>query len=196
MTGRILQSIRKKFSSDLHLAELIKGASSAFLLKVAGMAIGYLSLIYITNVYGASKFGILMICITILSVFTLLPKYGMENALVRIIGELYTLEKTHEINKILKKIFIFTFLISILSTIILYHSIRRWRTPKILYRSKIWKEMVSGKRPIHSFWLHHGGITHTNSAKLTLTLTINFFLEETEFLPDYANLVRYFIRWV
>ncbi len=116
----MFQRIKKIFLHDEHFEELLKGASAAFILKLTGMAIGYVSLLYITNRYGAANYGILTLCLTILSIFTLLPKFGMENALVRIVGELHTQDKHFEIWHVLKTVVFFTFILSLLSSSLLY----------------------------------------------------------------------------
>ncbi len=120
--GSMIQRIQTKISQDKHFKELLKGASSAFILKLAGMTIGYISLLYITNRYGATNYGILALCMTILSIFTLLPKFGMENAVVRIVGELHTQGKYFEIYHVLKTVVCFTFVLSLLSASLLYFS--------------------------------------------------------------------------
>jgi len=118
----MITKLKNKLSKDKHLKELIKGSSSAFLLKIIGMSLSYISLLYITNKYGANVFGVLTLSITILSIFTLIPSFGMANALVKIIGELYSHKKYSEIKYILKIIFLLTTFLSALFIFLFYVS--------------------------------------------------------------------------
>ena len=112
--------IKSKLRGDKHLVELIKKSSISLFLRVMGMLLGYISMLYITNIYGAKEFGTLMLILTIVAVFSLIPKFGMENALVRILGELYTLAKHKEIHSVMLKVLKFTFFMSVAFSMIMY----------------------------------------------------------------------------
>src|SRR5690606_26691389 len=83
--------------------ELLKGSSISFSLKVVGMIFGYIVMVFITNFYGAEEWGIYSLCITILSISILIPKFGFDNSLLRIITELNTTNKKDQIFLIIIK---------------------------------------------------------------------------------------------
>ena len=109
--------------TDTHLSELIKGSLSSFILKILGMLFGYLGMLFITNRYGAEEFGIYTVGITLLSIVVLIPKFGMDQSLVRIVGELFTNNEVNKLYNALKKAIIFTvFLSTIMSLIVIINS--------------------------------------------------------------------------
>ena len=95
--------------------ELIKGSSVTLIIKLTGMAFGYLTMLFITNVYGADEWGLYSLCLTILSISVLLPKFGFDNSLVRIITEL----KLHQNNSEIKNVIYKSVTISIVISLVL-----------------------------------------------------------------------------
>lgn len=118
----MLQKIKLKMSEDKHLKELVQGSTSSFLVKTAGMLMSYFVVLYITNNFGAEAFGAYTIGITILSIATLLPKFGMENSLVRIVGELYTNNKLAIIRSVISRSIIFCLIVSVIVSGILFYT--------------------------------------------------------------------------
>ena len=104
----------RKLNLEQHFIELIKGSSIGFILKLISMLLGYILMIYITNQFGAKEFGVLTLCITIVSIFSIIPKFGMQSYLIKIIGELYTNKNFHKMKYILKIIILFVSILSIL----------------------------------------------------------------------------------
>lgn len=116
----MIEKIKNKIGSDKHFVELLRGSSISFFLKITGMLIGYIVVLYITNTFGAHEFGILTLCITLVAIFSLIPKFGMEFALVRIISELFTLKRFSEIRQVFKLVFIGSGTLAIIFIIVLY----------------------------------------------------------------------------
>jgi len=52
--------IKEKRSRDIHLAELLKGSGTAFVLRVLGLGFGYVFTLLITRGYGAEAMFILV----------------------------------------------------------------------------------------------------------------------------------------
>jgi O-antigen/teichoic acid export membrane protein len=115
----MIKKLKHKFVTDVHFTDLLKGSSVAFILKIIGMGVGYLSVLFITNKYGAANYGILVLSTTVLYIFALFPKFGMDVAVVRIIGEIRE-QNADLLFGTYKKIFIFVFILSIFSSILLY----------------------------------------------------------------------------
>lgn len=77
----------KKALADVHLEELIKGSSSAFLFRVAGLGVGYLLTLIIAQKYGAATLGIYSLSITLMSMLAMLGRLGLDSFIIRFIAE-------------------------------------------------------------------------------------------------------------
>jgi O-antigen/teichoic acid export membrane protein len=104
---------------DKNFIELLKGSSISLVLKLSAMLFSYLAMLFITNHYGAAEWGLFTLCFTILSIVILLPKFGFDNAIVRIITELNTSNSKAEIATVLKKVFIISIAISLIVIVLL-----------------------------------------------------------------------------
>ncbi len=85
-----LNLINNRFIKDKNLLEVLKGSSAAFLLRVAGMVSSYSLIFLISHVYGADVLGIFALCLTLLQVFTVLGKLGVDTAMMRFVSEYST----------------------------------------------------------------------------------------------------------
>jgi O-antigen/teichoic acid export membrane protein len=118
----MIEKIKAKLINDKNLKELLSGGLLSLLLRVFGMTIGYISMLYITNIYGGEMFGTLTLLITIVAIFSVIPKFGMDVALVKIIGELLAYKNYKNMKEVCKTVFIFTLLLSIIFALLLYFS--------------------------------------------------------------------------
>lgn len=100
-------------------SELIKGGSITLIIKLLGMGFGYLAMLFITNTYGADEWGIYTLCLTVLSISVLLPKFGFDNSLVRIITELKLHNDDLEIKKVIYKSITISILLSLVIILII-----------------------------------------------------------------------------
>ncbi len=121
-SNQMLSKLKLKINQDVHFGELLKGSMSSFAVKILGMLIGYFVVLYITNNFGAEVFGKYTIVITILSIAAILPKFGMENSLVRIAGELFTINKLATMFGVFRRAIIFSLVLSLLVSSILFYS--------------------------------------------------------------------------
>jgi O-antigen/teichoic acid export membrane protein len=104
---------------DKNFIELLKGSSISLLLKFTAMLFSYLAMLFITNHYGAEEWGLFTLCFTVLSIVILLPKFGFDNAIIRIITELNTTDNKAEISIVLKKMFTISITISLVVIVLL-----------------------------------------------------------------------------
>ncbi len=118
----MIAKFNNKFNLDSHFIELIKGSGITFFLKIVSILFGFFSMMFITNYYGAKEFGALSLILTIIVIFSIFSKFGMENALVRIVGELYTHHEYGEIKYVAKTVLIFSFILSMIFAFILHAS--------------------------------------------------------------------------
>lgn len=78
------------------------------------MCLGYCAMLFVTNVYGAGQWGLYTLCITVLSIAVLLPKFGFDNSLVRIITELNLYDNKKEMRSVLYKSITISILLALL----------------------------------------------------------------------------------
>ncbi|QNK76817.1 flippase [Winogradskyella sp. PAMC22761] len=77
------------------------------------MLFGYMAMLFVTNTYGAETWGLHSLCFTVLGILTLIPKFGFDNSLVRIITEL-NLSKSNEVYNVLRKTVFISLFVSII----------------------------------------------------------------------------------
>ena len=82
-----IKSYLLKYSGDVHFTELIKGASSTFILKILGLVVGYCLAIFITNKFGAFVFGQYVTALLIIEILSIISRLGIDTALVRYISK-------------------------------------------------------------------------------------------------------------
>ena len=100
-------------TNDNNLKELIKGSSSAFILKIAGMLFSYASMLFITRFYGAEEWGLYSLGFTVLSIAVVIPVFGFDNALIRLIAEINQKSKNTSIVSVLLKASLVTVILSL-----------------------------------------------------------------------------------
>ena len=88
---------------DKDFSELIKGSGISFFLRFGGLSIGYLLTLLIANLFGANGLGDYVLAITILKLFTLLSKLGLDTTSIRFIAALASQDKWTSIFRFRKK---------------------------------------------------------------------------------------------
>ena len=82
-----IMCIKSIFSgSDTHRHEIIRGTSTAFLLKVGGLFFSYLFNLYMARLYGASVIGTFALSVTVAGIFVLLGQMGTGTSIIRFIA--------------------------------------------------------------------------------------------------------------
>ncbi|MCF6159560.1 MAG: flippase [wastewater metagenome] len=72
---------------DVHLKELLKGSSAAFIIRILGMGTTYLFALIITRNYGAEAMGIFALSQSALLITSLICKLGLDSASIRFVAE-------------------------------------------------------------------------------------------------------------
>ena len=112
-----------KYSGDVHFTELIKGASSTFILKILGLVVGYCLAIFITNKFGAFVFGQYVTALLIIEILSIISRLGIDTALVRYISKYVHNGASQLINKLyFKSIAIVTSAAIIFTLVLLFFS--------------------------------------------------------------------------
>ena len=81
MLERLLKTLE-----DTDLKELVKGGGISFFLRFGGLFLGYVLTLVIANLFGAKVLGDYVLVITVLSLFTLIAKIGLDTTSIRFIA--------------------------------------------------------------------------------------------------------------
>jgi O-antigen/teichoic acid export membrane protein len=113
----MINKLKQKIQSDKHFAELLKGSSIAFVLRVVGIIAGYIFTLLITRGYGAEAMGIFTLSFILLQIFSVIGRLGMDTALLRFTAE-YSFQGKLEIvkdiyKKVIKLVLPFSIILSI-----------------------------------------------------------------------------------
>lgn len=71
---------------DAHMREVVRGASVAFMLRVSGAGLGFLSNIILAHALGARGAGIYYLALTVTGIATLVGTAGLDHALLRFVA--------------------------------------------------------------------------------------------------------------
>ncbi len=101
--GHYKEKISNKLKNDIHLAEILKGSSIAFVLRIIGIIAGYIFTLLITRGYGAEAMGIFALSFTLLQISSVIGRLGMDTALLRFVAEYSSQGKWEIVKDIYKK---------------------------------------------------------------------------------------------
>ena len=110
----------KKALKDKDFSELVKGGGVSFFLRFGGLAVGYLLTIVIANFFGAKGLGDYVLAITVLRLFTLLAKLGLDTTSIRFIASFASQEKWTSIFHFRKQVVTILSLTSVLASLLMY----------------------------------------------------------------------------
>lgn len=84
---------------DKNLREILKGGVISFVIKTMGVMSGYVFTLLITRKYGAQVMGIFTLVVTILNVFVVIGRLGLDTALLKFIAEFASQNKSDSIKE-------------------------------------------------------------------------------------------------
>lgn len=116
----MIKKIKSKLLKDIHLFEILKGASINLIFQVFGIFVSYLFLWMISRNYGAEGMGVFSLAFTLLNIFVLFGKFGLDTATVKLTSEFDSLNKIEGIKDIYLKIIIFLIPINIILTLLMF----------------------------------------------------------------------------
>jgi O-antigen/teichoic acid export membrane protein len=103
----IAGKLKQRVDGNLHdksLRELIKGASSTFVIRVIGFIIGYVFVILISRLYGPKIVGAYTLCSTVLIIFSVVGRLGFDSSIVRFFAQNVIHNKWNVVHEIYIKI--------------------------------------------------------------------------------------------
>ena len=115
MLERLLKTLE-----DTDLKELVKGGGISFFLRFGGLFLGYVLTLVIANLFGAKVLGDYVLVITVLSLFTLIAKIGLDTTSIRFIASFASQEKWTSITHFRKQAIIILSCTSIFSSLMMY----------------------------------------------------------------------------
>ena len=115
-----MKSKIKKALTDKDFSELIKGSGISFFLRFGGLAVGYLLTLVIANLFGAKGLGDYVLAITVLRLFTLLAKAGLDTTSIRFIASFASKDKWTSISSLRKQVITILSFTSVFASVLMY----------------------------------------------------------------------------
>ena len=115
-----MKSKLNKALNDKDFSEIFKGSGISFILRFGGLAVGYILTLVIAYLFGAKGLGDYVLAITVLRLFTLLSKIGLDTTSIRFIASFASQEKWTSIFHFRKKVVIILSFTSIISSVLMY----------------------------------------------------------------------------
>ena len=115
--------MKKRFQKalqDKDFAELLKGSGISFSLRFGGLAVGYLLTLVIANLFGAKGLGDYVLAITILRLFTLLAKLGLDTTSIRFIASFASQNKWSSIFRFRKQVVVILSFSTVIASLFMY----------------------------------------------------------------------------
>ena len=197
----MVEKLKSKLANDLQLKELLSGSAVVFAFKVLGLVSGYLLSYIITKHFGEEVLGVYSLTFTILSLVVVASRLGLDEALVKIVSNLVSKNKSGQAKDAYDKSIRLVIFLSLICSFLVYHSaafIATWFENKLLVKSikivafaivpyaliKLNAETLRGMKKMKVFsYLQVGSLLLLMS--LFLLIGISFF-EITDYLPFYA----------
>ena len=105
---------------DKDFSELLRGSGLSLFLRFGGLMSGYLLTLIIANLFGADGLGDYVLSITVLRLFTLLSKLGLDTTSIKFIASFASQNKWTSIFKFRNKVVFILIISSIFFSILLY----------------------------------------------------------------------------
>lgn len=83
-------NLKEQIVGNEHLKELYLGASNTLFLKIAGTAAGFLFTLVVSRSLGAQALGNFGICLSVLTIFAIIGKLGLDMAILKLVAKYYS----------------------------------------------------------------------------------------------------------
>ena len=105
---------------DKDFSELLRGSGFSFFLRFGGLSSGYLLTLIIAHLFGADGLGDYVLAITVLRLFTLLSKLGLDTTSIRFLASFTSQNKWKSILKFRRKVVFILIISSLLFSFLMY----------------------------------------------------------------------------
>ncbi len=109
-----------KAFKDKDFFELFQKGGISFFIRIGGQIMGFLMSFVIAHYYGAQGLGNFVLAITILRIFTLLAKLGLDTTSVRFIASFVKQKKWQSISLFRQKVLLLMSITSVICSVIMY----------------------------------------------------------------------------
>ncbi len=116
----MLSKLKLKIKKDSHFAELVKGSGVAFVFQILGMSLGYFFTLLVTRNFGSEVWGIFVLSFTVLQIFSVIGRLGMDTALLRFVADYSSQNKWDLVREVYLKALKFVIPFSLTLTLILF----------------------------------------------------------------------------
>lgn len=102
----MIRKIARSFSTDFkdaNFIEILKGSSTTFIVRLLGLVAGYAFTFIISRYYGSEVLGAHTLSITVLMMFSVLGRLGMDSLLVRHFAQDHAANRWDRIMEVYKK---------------------------------------------------------------------------------------------
>jgi O-antigen/teichoic acid export membrane protein len=206
----MVEKLKSKLANDLQLKELLSGSAVVFIFRILGLFSGYLLSYIITHYFGEEVLGVYSLSFTILSLVVVASRLGLDEALVKILSDLISKNKTGQAKDAYDKSVRLISIVSILLSIVVYQSadyIAVWFGNEMLIGSikivayaitpyaliKVNADSLRGMKKMRAFsYLQVGSLLLFMSIFLLIGI---FFFGSTNDLPFYALLAASLIMF-
>ena len=118
----MVEKLKSKLANDLQLKELLSGSAVVFTFKVLGLVSGYLLSYIITRHFGEEVLGVYSLTFTILSLVVVASRLGLDEALVKVVSNLVSINKSGQAKDAYNKSVRLVLLLSLICSFLVYHS--------------------------------------------------------------------------
>jgi O-antigen/teichoic acid export membrane protein len=119
MFDAVERKIKSQFK-DENFAEIFRDTSVTFIIRVFGLAAGYLFYFLIARIYGSSILGAFTLSSTVLIMFTVLGRLGIDTSIIKFFAQNAALNKWDTILEVYNKVLRIVIPFGLILSIILY----------------------------------------------------------------------------
>ncbi len=121
MIRKIGRSFKKDFN-DAGFLEIVKGSATTFAIRLLGLVAGYAFTFIISRYYGSEVLGAHTLSITVLMMFSVFGRLGMDSLLVRHFAQDHAINRWDRILEVYKKTLMVVIPLGLILSIILFFS--------------------------------------------------------------------------
>ncbi len=121
MITKLIRGFKRDFT-DAGFVEIVKGSTATFMLRLLGLVAGYAFTFIVSRFYGSEVLGAHTLSLTVLMLFSVLGRLGMDSLLVRHFAHDHAANRWDRILEVYKRTLSVIIPLGILLSVILYFS--------------------------------------------------------------------------
>jgi O-antigen/teichoic acid export membrane protein len=119
MIGKIARGFRRDFK-DASFLEIVKGSAATFAVRILGLVAGYAFTFIISRYYGSEVMGAHTLSVTVLMMFSVLGRLGMDSLLVKHFAQDHAINRWDRILEVYKKTLLVVLPVGLVLSVLLY----------------------------------------------------------------------------